>query len=512
MALLPSASNSNNIIDPLEYLDSSRYSVIYDELRNYFQENKIEVPQMGEKNEKLVERFRDSIKTYFQTKLNLSATKHYPLEVQERLDTVISDMCDLMQGFGPLQKFLRLDTIEEIIVRNGSILTEQNGRIRVEEDNSNDPDRRRILDSQFTILAKRIADLGRNTISETQPFAVTVIPDTLDRFAVIIPPLAHEYVAINIRVFPKSKAYTLNDLQKRGAFADKKTFEGSKVGQLQKKRVQYDAFIQDYIELKRREVKKRRESDPPTEQEIMYNLGRKTSFRKLIDSIPDDNAKKDFEKISKDIGAKIAMFLGYVAYLNLSTVLMAGEFSSGKTTILNAMSYFIRENVSPITIEEYLELKIQHKYGLRLVTYKKIDQGVVLNQVITRMRPDLIIVGELVEKGQSFEFLNASNFGKKAWSTIPSNNAYAALIRLENLSTIEGYTPFEIRRRIVNSVDMVVHVAQESGQRFVNEIALVQPKLSDKGDYILKPLYKSGRRGSRLDMLQALWAGLSEQD
>ena len=403
------------IDDPVAYLDSSRYPILYEGLIEYINNQNVVVPQMGEKDETIKERFRDTVRTYFRRTLKLTTSKPQQGDVENRLEEAVSDMVALCMGYGPLQNFMQQKENEEIIVRNGSILIERGGRILVIEDNTNNPLRRQILDQQFTILARRIADLGKIPISDKRPYAVTVVPDTLDRIGVIIPPLAHDYVAINIRVFPKTDPFDLYSLQEQGTFANKQEFQqnvqniiemnrkkkleaikreikGESQGDDQRKKQEkkeldkvkgkkntekivevakppkYDAFLTQYIEEKRRKKKSNADMTPA---KAVYEMARDKRINQFLDSIPDDDAREEFENMSKLFGWKVAMFLGYIAYLNLATVLVAGEFSSGKTTILNAMSGFIRDDVSPVVLEDYLELKIPHKYVLRLVTYKQ---------------------------------------------------------------------------------------------------------------------------------------------
>lgn len=517
----------NRKLDPSEYLNKSQYKRIYMDLQRYLTENQVDVPRMGEKAQIVISRFDSEVRGFILKELSLAqSTNSLPLEIQERIDTVVNDMTALVRGYGPLQPYMEgaiklsasggTAIIEEIIVRNGCILLEMGGKIQVAIDTTQDFLKQQEIDSQFEILAKRIADDQKQPVSSNKPFSVVTIPDTGDRMGVIIPPLAKNFVALNVRVFPRGNPYTFTDLQEKGAFAN--VHEAEKMKLKRKIKEQYDKFLSDLILSKANlpaDTPDGKVDEPITEENVstsLYKLGREARMNYFLDTITDDDARHDFEEIKKRFGNQVALFLAYYAYLNLGTALIAGEFSSGKTSLLNAMSYFIRKDVSPVVIEDYVELKMTHPYILRLETSKIFDQGVVLNTVLTRMRPDLIIVGELVEKMQAFEFLNASNLGKKSWSTIHSNDAYAALIRLENLATVEGYTPYEIRRRIVNSIDMVVHVSQEAGHRFVNEIALVGKKLDSGNDYSLNQIYKSGRRGLRHQLIGSLWDGIKEQD
>lgn len=497
--------------DPLSYLSRENYTKIYDELRAHINRVSVVVPPMGSKDKVLIDNFHDKIRKFIYQKCNLTTfATSSSLEMEDRISIVVNDMAALMRGFGPLQPYMEMEGIEEIIVRQGSVLIEKEGRIMKAIDNSDNPLDRATINEQFRILAQRISDIGHVAVSETKPYAVTTVPETQDRCGVIVPPLSQDYVSINIRVFPKRRPYSLEDLQTRGAFANVNEIDSiyARKKGVQRKKNPFFEFIKE--EQARKDAAGK--FDPNDPSKTVYHIGREGRLQKLLDSIEDDESRKNFERFSKEVGDKVAMFLAYTAYYNLATILAAGEFSSGKTTLLNAMGYFIREDVQPVVLEDFFELRIPHKYIMRCVTNKMFDQGEILNVVLTRMRPDLIVVGELVEKGQSFEFLNASNLGKKAWATIHSNSGRAALIRLENLATVGEYSPYEIRRRVVNAIDMVVHLAHDGRDRFVNEIVLVDSNLNDKGDYSTRPIYESSRRPKRQEMLINLWDGISQQD
>lgn len=463
-------------LSPIDYLSEDNYPRLFEELQKYLRNNAVDVPSMGDNNPDRIQKFKSLLRDFLYEQLHIKASRKSVEDMLlNRVEEVVVDLFNLIRGFGPLTKFINLKGVEEVIVRRGCILLEIEGQVRVVENNLANEKRAKLLDEQFSLLARRIADLGKTPVTEMKPYAVSEIPETRDRFGVIIPPLSLDYTSINIRVFPKDKAYTMRDLSERGMF------------------------------------KPSNEEEADTAKNL-YQDGRQTDFFKLLDRVEDSEARKELELLRKQVGGDVASFLGLMAYHNLANVLIAGEFSSGKTTLLNAMSYFIRENTITSVVEDFYELKIQQPYAMRLITYRIFDPGEIINVVLTRMRPDLIIVGELVDKRQTFEFLNASNFGKKSWSTIHANNARGSLIRVENLATIEGYTPYEIRRRVVNSIDVVVHVARNGRERFVNEIALVEKNLDASGDYVLASLHSSRRLGERASAVKMLWQGIREQD
>ena len=109
-----------------------------------------------------------------------------------------------------------------------------------------------------------------------------------------------------------------------------------------------------------------------------------------------------------------------------------------------------------------------------------------INVLYTRMRPDLIIFGETV-RSEAVELLSAMNLGKKVITTIHSNSAYDALLRLENLSRASGLPLPAIRERIGRGIDLVAHLRRSGSRRYVEEV--VRVKGIKDGEYQLERLF-----------------------
>jgi pilus assembly protein CpaF len=185
--------------------------------------------------------------------------------------------------------------------------------------------------------------------------------------------------------------------------------------------------------------------------------------------------------------------LARIASGNLATVLVSGEFGAGKTTLLSAMSQLIPPSVQVAVVETFEELRIAHPHALRVVVpegradFPSMDE--VLNVVITRMRPDLLIIGEIV-RDEAPRFLDAINLGKKAWSTIHGNDALGALYRLETKALVSGLPHRAIREQIAAGVDLVVHLRKNprTGHRYVAQIVRVEGLDAD-GNYKLRRVF-----------------------
>lgn len=161
-------------------------------------------------------------------------------------------------------------------------------------------------------------------------------------------------------------------------------------------------------------------------------------------------------------------------------VFISGGTSSGKTTLLNALSESIGDEERVITIEDSAELKLQGLSNLiRLETRHGVDnymEPITIRDLIRaslRMRPDRIIVGE-VRGEETIDMLQAMNTGHDgSLSTGHANSIREMLLRLETmvLSTIE-LPLLAIRQQIASAVDVMIHLQKIHGKgRRVMEIA-----------------------------------------
>lgn len=299
-------------------------------------------------------------------------------------------------------------------------------------------------DTHFAQVAARVADQGQRVMTGQRPYVLVDLPNG-DRFTAIMPPLSIHGTAINIRHF-STDVLTLSDLAQRG------TFEA------------YDPLAVD------------------TEKPVIRG-----------GDLPD-----------------LARFLSGVVECNLATILVSGEFGAGKTTLLSALSQHIGPKVQLAVVESFAELKVAHPHPLRVVVPDR-DQRAdrdaptmddVLNVVITRMRPDLLIIVEIV-RDEAARFLDAINLGKRAWSTIHGNDALGALYRLETKALTTGLPHRAIREQIAAGVNLVVHLRRDpaTGRRYIAQVARVQPQLVN-GQYDLDLLWNTQRAtGDELDRL-----------
>ena len=183
-------------------------------------------------------------------------------------------------------------------------------------------------------------------------------------------------------------------------------------------------------------------------------------------------------------------------------ILITGNTSSGKTTLLNILATSIPDDERIITIEDAAELKLNQKYVVRMETrMPNIDGngGVVTRDLVRnalRMRPDRIVVGE-VRSGEALDMLQAMNTGHDgSLTTLHANSPRDAVSRLETMSMMAGLEIplMAIRTQIAAAIDLIVHMERlTDGTRKITHITEV-PRM--EGDIVtLSDIFKFDQTG-----------------
>lgn len=177
-------------------------------------------------------------------------------------------------------------------------------------------------------------------------------------------------------------------------------------------------------------------------------------------------------------------------------IFISGGTGSGKTTFLNALSYYIPKEERIITIEDSAELQILGIPNLvrmetRNANVEECREITIRDLIRTslRMRPDRIIVGE-VRGGEAFDMMQCLNTGHDgSMSTGHANSSKDMLNRLENMILMGMEIPLSaIKQQIASGIDIIVHLGRlRDGSRKVLEI--VEVLGYEEGNIRLKPLY-----------------------
>ncbi len=183
-------------------------------------------------------------------------------------------------------------------------------------------------------------------------------------------------------------------------------------------------------------------------------------------------------------------------------IFISGGTGSGKTTFLNALSYYIPREERIITIEDSAELQLLDLPNLvRMETRNANVEGcreITIRDLIRtslRMRPTRIIVGE-VRGGEAFDMMQCLNTGHDgSMSTGHANSSRDMLSRLENMVLMGMEIPLAaIRQQIASGIDIIVHLGRlRDKSRKVLEIAEVEGFAG--GEIALGTLYRFEESG-----------------
>lgn len=176
-------------------------------------------------------------------------------------------------------------------------------------------------------------------------------------------------------------------------------------------------------------------------------------------------------------------------------IIVSGATSSGKTSVLNAISSFIPDRERVLVVEDASELQLQQRHVVSFETRKadKNGQGeVTIRDLIhsaLRLRPDRLVIGE-IRGGEALDLLQALNTGHAgSMSTIHANSPEDCLRRIETCALLSGIDiPLAaLRSQVASAIDAVIHTARLSdGSRKVVAIAEVLPL--DGGEYRVQEL------------------------
>lgn len=145
-------------------------------------------------------------------------------------------------------------------------------------------------------------------------------------------------------------------------------------------------------------------------------------------------------------------------------ILIIGESGAGKTSTLNALSYFIPPRAKIVSIEDTREINIPHKNwipavtrGVRIGGFLPSEQGAEvvdmfdLVRVALRQRPEYLIVGEIRGR-EAFSLFQAMSTGQTTFATVHAGSLPSLINRLEN-------PPLNVPSVMLSSVDLVVKVS-----------------------------------------------------
>ncbi len=143
------------------------------------------------------------------------------------------------------------------------------------------------------------------------------------------------------------------------------------------------------------------------------------------------------------------------------SILVCGGTASGKTTLLNVLSLFIRSDKKIVSIEDTAELQLPHPHWVPVVARVPISENkekrgdVDLFDLLKesmRQRPDYIIVGE-VRGPEAYILFQQMATGHPSLATIHAENTPKLMDRLTT-------PPISLQPNLIGSLDLVVFLAR----------------------------------------------------
>ncbi|MGE0080162.1 MAG: CpaF family protein [Thiohalomonadaceae bacterium] len=147
-----------------------------------------------EENVNLADWSHDQVRNYIEAKINFFIADQRLAINRREVETLVTDMIDELLGFGPIQRLIEDDEINDILVNgHANIFVERRGRLVKTP--------LRFIDDAHVlrIIHRILAPLGRR-LDETTPMVDARLPDG-GRVNAIIAPLALDGPALSIRKF-----------------------------------------------------------------------------------------------------------------------------------------------------------------------------------------------------------------------------------------------------------------------------------------------------------------------
>jgi flagellar protein FlaI len=146
----------------------------------------------------------------------------------------------------------------------------------------------------------------------------------------------------------------------------------------------------------------------------------------------------------------------WLAIENNKSLVFAGGTGSGKTSSMNAISFFIPPNSKVISIEDTREVDLPHSNWIQSVTRDSTTRegrGQVtmydLLQAALRQRPEYLIVGEIrTQERVALTFFQAMGTGHTAYTTMHADSIETVLNRLQN-------PPLSVPTAMIQDLDIV---------------------------------------------------------
>ena len=197
--------------------------------------------------------------------------------------------------------------------------------------------------------------------------------------------------------------------------------------------------------------------------------GSNFTIRKFTDKPLTPTHMLNYKTIDSKIGAYLWLVIEYGR-----SILLSGGVATGKTSLLNAISLFIKPELKIVSIEDTPELKLPQPNWIAQVARQSIAEleGRKIGEVdlfdllreSLRQRPDWIIVGEVRGK-EAFALFQAIATGHSSMSTIHADTMDRLVDRLTT-------APISLPGALLEALDIVVFLVRiKYGPAYVRRIS-----------------------------------------
>ena len=192
--------------------------------------------------------------------------------------------------------------------------------------------------------------------------------------------------------------------------------------------------------------------------------------------------------------------LGKLVTERRGLILVVGATGSGKSTSMASMVQHRNARMAGhiLTIEDPIEFIFKHQKSI--VNQREIgtDTESYDTALINALResPDMIMIGEIRDKGTMQEVINFANTGHLVLSTLHAINAHQALTRVVN------FFPLENRNTVL--FDLATSLLGIIGQRLVRGVDGKRTPVVEVfvADYHMRQLIREGRLDELKDMME----------
>lgn len=198
---------------------------------------------------------------------------------------------------------------------------------------------------------------------------------------------------------------------------------------------------------------------------------------------------------------KMIAYLWYLVEHDAS-ILISGGTASGKTTLLNVLSLFIKPHLKIVSIEDTAELRLSHSHWVPEVARTplseegKVDMYELLKESL-RQRPDYLIVGEVRGK-EAYVLFQQMAVGHAGMATIHAEN-FAKLV--DRLTT----QPISLPANLIQNLDVIVFARRvKQGRKYSRRVWLVTEVLGynpKKGYPIVNDVLKWNASNDGFDLV-----------